>query len=256
MCIKLIAQGINCRGMMKISVIVPAFNEEKLLAGVLGNLRSSMRSFERPGWESELVVCDNNSTDRTAEIARSCGAMVVFEPVNQIARARNRGASIASGEWLIFVDADSWPCPDLFARIADAIESGRLVGGGSVIQFDRQVWWTEFLLACWNRLSRFKGWAAGSLVFCDASAFRAVGGFNQELFVSEEIDLSKRLLAWGKSSGRGMRIIPDFPMKTSARKTELYTLGEHFRFFLANILNFGRTVRRREECPIWYDGRR
>lgn len=94
---------------MKISVVVPAFNEERLLAASLRHLQGAMSVFVRRGWTSELIVCDNNSTDRTAQIARVAGAQVVFEPVNQISRARNTGAAHAQCDWLIFVDADSYP---------------------------------------------------------------------------------------------------------------------------------------------------
>ncbi|HEX6156752.1 MAG TPA: glycosyltransferase, partial [Burkholderiales bacterium] len=70
---------------MKVSIVVPAFNEERLLAGSLAAIRQAMGAFD----DAELIVCDNNSTDRTAEIARAAGARVVFEPLNQIGRARN-----------------------------------------------------------------------------------------------------------------------------------------------------------------------
>ena len=122
---------------MKVSVVVPAFNEERLLAGSLAAIRDAMRAFDQDGGMSELIVCDNNSTDRTAEIARAAGATVVFEPVNQIARARNRGAAAASGDWLVFVDADSYPSKGLFE---DAREVGGAVGGVVVAddQFERK----------------------------------------------------------------------------------------------------------------------
>lgn len=107
---------------MKLSVVVPAFNEERLLAGTLQHLEAGIGVFERRGWASELIVCDNNSTDRTAEIARRAGARVVFEPVNQISRARNAGARAASGDWLIFVDADSSPTPELFEDAVAVIQ--------------------------------------------------------------------------------------------------------------------------------------
>ena len=76
---------------MRISVVVPAFNEQRLLPGALSSIRAAAEGFARLGWESELIVCDNNSTDRTAEIAKGAGAEVVFEPVNRIGRARNAG---------------------------------------------------------------------------------------------------------------------------------------------------------------------
>jgi len=102
---------------LKISIIIPAFNEERLLGRTLENINGLRPVFTRAGIETELIVCDNNSTDRTAEIARAAGAAVVFEPENQIARARNRGASEASGEWLLFIDADSHPSAELFAEV-------------------------------------------------------------------------------------------------------------------------------------------
>ena len=105
---------------LKLSVVVPAFNEERLLAATLGSIRSAALSFDG-AWSWELIVCDNNSTDRTAEIARAAGATVVFEPINQIARARNRGAAAATGDWLIFVDADSYPTRELLEEVRKAI---------------------------------------------------------------------------------------------------------------------------------------
>ncbi|MBC8003033.1 MAG: glycosyltransferase, partial [Opitutaceae bacterium] len=105
---------------MKISVIVPAFNEEKLLAESLLSMKMAMKAFQTREWDTELVVCDNNSKDGTAEIARSAGAIVVFEPVNQIARARNCGAAVATGDWFVFVDADSRPTAELFNAVAEA----------------------------------------------------------------------------------------------------------------------------------------
>src|SRR5438105_2366417 len=99
---------------MLISIVVPAFNEERLIGDTLRSIATAAKVFASRAWETELIVSDNNSTDRTSEIARAAGAKVVFEPVNQIGRARNRGAEAASGDWLIFVDADSHPSGELF----------------------------------------------------------------------------------------------------------------------------------------------
>src|SRR5437016_2114818 len=98
-------------------------------------MRSAMEAFAERGWPAELIVCDNNSEDRTAELARAAGARVVFEPVNQIARARNTGAARAAGEWLIFIDADSQPSRELFAEAADAMQGGRCLAGGATLAF-------------------------------------------------------------------------------------------------------------------------
>jgi glycosyltransferase involved in cell wall biosynthesis len=83
----------------------------------LQSIRCAASAFSQVGWEHEIIVCDNNSTDRTGELARAEGARVLFEPVNQISRARNAGAAVANGQWLVFVDADSFPSVELFAEM-------------------------------------------------------------------------------------------------------------------------------------------
>src|SRR6266851_5811868 len=178
---------------MRISIVVPAFNEERLFADSLRSMRCAMEAFTERGWPAELIVCDNNSDDRTAEIARAAGARVVFEPVNQIARARNKGAAHAAGEWLIFVDADSHPSRELFAEAAEAMQGGRCLAGGATLEFPGGAASARLWLALWNAVSRTTRWAAGSFSFCEAAAFRELGGFSQELYAGEEVDLFRRL---------------------------------------------------------------
>ena len=103
---------------MKVSVVIPAYDEERLLGGTLARVRAAAEAFSRRGWEWEAVVCDNHSSDRTAAVARAAGARVAFEPINQIGRARDTGARAAMGEWLVFIDADSLPSPGLFSASA------------------------------------------------------------------------------------------------------------------------------------------
>src|SRR5881397_2863013 len=112
-------------------------------------IQAALPAFTGAGFEPELIVCDNNSTDRTAELARAAGARVVFEPVNQISRARNAGAAAASGDWLVFVDADSRPSPGLFAELAGAIASGQVLGGGSTVAFADAQAAPRLVLAAW-----------------------------------------------------------------------------------------------------------
>jgi glycosyltransferase involved in cell wall biosynthesis len=241
---------------VKISVIVPAFNEEKLIAESLRRLNYARQAFSGRGWPSEVIVCDNNSTDRTAELARAAGANVVFEPINQIARARNRGAQAASGDWLVFIDADSYPCPGLFADVADAIASGRYLAGGSTIHLDGCQWRARFVTRLWNLISRGTHFMAGSFIFCEACVFRRLGGFNVELFASEELDLSKRLKRAAADSGKQIVILYRHPLTTSARKLHLYSAWEYLRFLGRTVLGLGRTLKSAKECHIWYDGRR
>jgi glycosyltransferase involved in cell wall biosynthesis len=241
---------------VKVSVVVPAFNEERLLAGSLAAIREAMRVFEEAGWQSELIVCDNNSSDRTAEIARAGGATLVFEPVNQIARARNTGAAQASGDWLVFVDADSQPSTGLFSEVLEQILAGRCLAGGATVTFETSDPLIRLWIVFWNALSRAARWAAGSFIFCDAQAFREVGGFSQELYAGEEIDLFRRLKRLARRGGRRIVILHRHPLRTSGRKALLYTKRELFVFMLKTLVFAGRTLRDRKACYAWYDGRR
>jgi len=233
----------------RISVVVPAFNEERLLSATLANL---LRVVPEP---REIIVCDNNSTDRTADIARAAGATVVFEPLNQISRARNRGAAAATGDWLLFVDADSSPSKNLLEDTFAAMQTGCLAGGATV-EFDSRDLVVRFWLALWNSASRLMKWAAGSYIFCEAAAFRELGGFSEALYAGEELDLFRRLKRLARRRGGRIVILHRHPLLTSDRKARLYSTREHLAFLLKTLLTAGRTLRRREDCAVWYDGRR
>jgi glycosyltransferase involved in cell wall biosynthesis len=241
---------------LKISVVIPAFNEEKLIAASLAAVRQAMSSFSDKGWEIETIVCDNNSTDHTAELARAAGAIVVFEPVNQIARARNRGAVAASGDWLVFVDADSYPSPELFAEVAAAIESGSCLFGGVTVKMQGRHPIARIGSAIWNLISRIGKLAAGSFIFCETAAFRLIGGFDTRFFASEEIDLSLRLKKIARATGKRAIILHCHPILTSDRKVHLYSSRELLRLLLRSLFAPRRTLRSREACHAWYDGRR
>jgi glycosyltransferase involved in cell wall biosynthesis len=242
---------------MRVSVVLPAFNEEKLLPAALAAVREAASAFTSRGWEWECVVCDNNSTDGTAAVARAGGATVVFEPVNQIGRARDAGARVATGDWLVFIDADSTPSSALFASIAERIASGRALGGGSTVELEPGTpRYARFVCGLWNLWSRLAGWAAGSCVWVQAEAFRAVGGFGTEYYAGEEVFLSRRLKTLARRSGRRFVILADHPLRTSSRKLKLYTLTEAGRFFFRMLFTAGRAAKRPDACHIWYDGRR
>jgi cellulose synthase/poly-beta-1,6-N-acetylglucosamine synthase-like glycosyltransferase len=80
---------------MLIPVIIPAFNEEKILGQTLDRIKLAFNENQNNGLSWEIIVCYNNSIDRSAEIASQKEAKLAFEPINQISRARNTGAGIA-----------------------------------------------------------------------------------------------------------------------------------------------------------------
>lgn len=241
---------------MHLSIIIPAFNEERLIEHCLYSISASLAENNRPGFTSEIIVVDNNSTDSTAELARQAGAQVIFEPINQIGRARNAGAAVAAGDWFLFVDADSILSPGLLADILRLIEDDKSVGCGSTVTMQGLPWWAHWMLQLWTRISILCRWAAGALVVCRSDAFRDVGGFNQELYAADEIDLSQQLKKWGRQRGLEFAILTRHPLETSSRKIQLYSAQEMAGQILRVILHPRRSLQDRTQLPIWYDGRR
>ena len=219
-------------------------------------IKQASQTFSQRGWEVEFIVCDNNSTDRTADIARTAGVMVVFEPINQISRARNTGAEAATGDWLVFVDADSHPSADLFVDVAEQMVSGLTLAGGSTLRMDEKSFNGSFALGMWNRISRWTKLMAGSFIFVEAEAFRLVGGFSHEWFAGEELDLSRRLIKLASKTDRRIVILHRYPLLTSARKIRLYTPWEHLKLLMRTLFSGGKSLRNRESSHYWYDGRR
>ena len=104
-----------------ISFIIPAYNEDALLGQTLRALRAAA---DGVGEEFEIIVADEGSTDRTAEIAREFGAAVVSVNRRQIAAARNAGAAAARGKYLFFIDADTIVTESPLRRAIDAMRDG------------------------------------------------------------------------------------------------------------------------------------
>jgi glycosyltransferase involved in cell wall biosynthesis len=241
---------------MHLSIIIPAFNEERLIGRCLESVSTSLVHNHKPGLKADVIVVDNNSTDRTAQLARQAGACVVFEPINQIGRARNTGAAAATGDWLLFLDADSLLNPGLLADILAMIEAGKTVGCGSTLAMDGLLWWANGIFHFWRGMSILFGWAAGALIVCRHDAFRDVGGFPLDLYALEEIQLSKRLKAWGRPRGLRFTILSKHPLETSSRKVTLYSPREIAVQMLRVFLRRKRTLRDKALLSVWYDGRR
>lgn len=241
---------------MYLSIVIPAFNEERLIERCLQSISTSLEANLTSGFTSEIIVVDNNSTDNTATLARQAGAHVVFEPINQIGRARNAGAAEATGDWLLFLDADSVLNPGLLADILRTIEDDRSVGCGWTLRMQGIPRWANSILQLWMGASILFRWASGAMLVCRSDAFRDVGGFTQELYAAEEIRLSKQLKRWGRQCGLQFTVLTQHPLETSARKVALYSVGEIAGQILRVILHPRRTLQDKKQLSVWYDGRR
>jgi glycosyltransferase involved in cell wall biosynthesis len=233
--------------MASISFIIPAYNEERLLGRTLSAIDQAARALGEP---VEVIVVDDASTDRTAEIARVHGARVVSVKCRQIAATRNAGAKEANGEMLVFVDADTVVTEAAVRAAAAAMRAGA-VGGGCAFRFDgRLPPYGRVLAAVVVPLYRVLGLASGCFLFCTREAFRAVGGFDETLFGAEEAAMSRVLRRQGRF------VILRESVTTSGRKLRAYSGREVLGILLRLALAGPKGVRRPDGLDVWYGERR
>ena len=231
------------------SVIIPAYNEEALLPATLSGLHLAMDSIPHKG---EIIVVDNNSTDDTKNIAKKFNTRLVFEPFRQIAKARNAGAREARSDFLIFLDADTILRPQLLQKAIELLNSGEYCGGGTLINYDSHLpFFAGSLVKTWNWLSRAGKLAAGSFIFCLASGFKDIGGFDERIYAAEEISFSRKIKSWGKKNNLLFTIIDDQAVITSGRKFYWYS-SLQIGFLLLLFTVFPFALRNRSLCNFWY----
>lgn len=228
-----------------ISIIIPAYNEEGLLAGTLRAVRASA---EAAGVPHEIIVVDDGSTDRTASIARAHGARVVSVKVRQIAAARNAGAAGAAGDLLIFVDADTIVPPEVLLGAIVAVREGAVGGGSGARQDSNDPRWGPPVMAMASWLMRTAGWAAGCFMFVRTDVFRLAGGFDERYFAGEEIHLSRAVKKHGRFVILRDRVV------TSGRKGRMFTGWQILSQFAMAL--WPGTLKRRHRLGLWYDGQR
>jgi glycosyltransferase involved in cell wall biosynthesis len=224
---------------MVISVVIPAFNEEADLGGCLSALAAQTLS---PSL-FEAIVVDNGSTDATAEIAQRFVPMLPFRvvslPRRSISAARNYGASLAKGRELVFLDADCRPNPNwLRDFVALAPENG-IRGCHYQIPLD-STWvgrvWTEFQA---RAVTGSVSFVPGGGLFISKSNFVALGGFNEQVETSEDIELCTRAKNNGLSitSHPALAVVHDGTPRTIIQFYRQHSWhGEHvLRNFIENL---------------------
>lgn len=171
---------------MRISIIIPTLNEAQGLPSLLAQLKKLSE-----GTPTEIIVADGGSTDGTAGLARQAGAQVVVTNPGR-ARQMNLSASIANGDVLLFLHADTKLPPDAIAHVSSAIWRGACWGRFNVRISGRPVM-LRIVAALMNLRSRLTGIATGDqALFVTRHAFDAVGGFPDQPLM-EDIEITHRL---------------------------------------------------------------
>lgn len=197
--------------MKTVSIIIPTLNEEDYLPGLLEAIR---RQTQPP---LEVIVADAGSSDRTAEIALRAGFRVV--PGGRPARGRNAGAAAALGDILLFLDADVLPAPDFLVRaLEEFIRRGLDTAtfpvqplGGNLTDAIFHEAANVFIQATCS----FNPHAPGFCILSRRRTHEGIGGFDEALYLSEDHDYVRRVVAQGGRFG-----ILHVPIPVSVRRLE------------------------------------
>lgn len=240
-------------GKPKISLIIPAYNEDKFLGKTLDSVQKAKSVYKYRALV-EIIVVNNCSTDDTEKIARSFDAQVVLEKERRIASVRNRGAQIAEGEIIGFLDADSCITPNMFNSIDHAMSSDQYIGGGTDIKIDRRSLGISCTYCITTYPARWLLGIAGGLIFTDKKTFQELGGFDESLYCAEDSKFVLDLKKYGKRKGKKFKIITNDYVTSSARSFDRF--GDWFYFKnLPRILFSMKSVFKDKEFAkkYWYN---
>lgn len=235
---------------MKVSVIVPAHNEEAFLPKCLDAIDAAVAQTQH---EVETIVVLNRCTDGTEAIARTRATQVVYEDAKNLSIIRNAGAAAATGEILITIDSDSYMHPQTFDTVVNKLDSGRYIGGGTLVKMERLSLGIILSVVSVMPYLLWHGVSFG-MFWCRKADFDAVGGFNLEFISIEDLDFAKRLKAYGKTKKQRFGMILAAPIVTSCRKFDQF--GDWY--FFRNP-KFVHTLFRGHDRPaadaFWYEAR-
>lgn len=212
---------------MKFSVIIPAYNEEQYLPRLLDSIEVARSNYSGGPAAVEVIVADNDSTDRTAEVAAAHGARVVRVEKRRIAAARNGGGRAAKGEIVCFIDGDSAVHPQTFDAINRSIESGRYVGGSTGLTLERKSLGLLVTYCLGAPLALITRMDAG-VIFCRREDFEAVGGYDESRLYAEDLLFLMALRRLGKNRGQRLTRLPQIKALGCTRKFDQFGDWHYF----------------------------
>ncbi len=119
---------------IKISIVIPAHNEEKYIGKCLDSILKASKSFEN---QVEIIVVLNRCTDRTEEIAKSYNCILLKNSDKNLSKIRNAGVDIARGKIIVTIDADTQMNEHVLSKAVENLITGKYIGGGVTGKFER-----------------------------------------------------------------------------------------------------------------------
>ncbi|MCK5230390.1 MAG: glycosyltransferase [Desulfobulbaceae bacterium] len=184
--------------MIIVSIIIPAKNEETNIERCL----RSIFSIEYPRDKYEVIVVDNGSTDATIEKVRAFGANVYSKPeLSTISAVRNFGAKMSKGNILCFLDADCTVSKYWLKKASIYFNNTNIVCFGSSPGIPEKSTWVEKTWVIVRESSQEvceRNWQESTNMFIRREVFNKVNGFNEKLTTCEDVDLSYKIIQYGK----------------------------------------------------------
>lgn len=175
-----------------ISIIIPTYNEAGNILKLIQYLLNALNKNEKP----EIIVSDGGSADATISIAQKAGAKAVVSPKKGRAAQMNFGASLALGDILYFIHADTFPPLSFIGDINKAIVEGYALGRYRT-KFDSN----KPLLkvnAFFTRYDLFMCYGGDQTLFITSKLFNQLQGFKEDMMIMEDYDLVNRARQFGK----------------------------------------------------------
>jgi glycosyltransferase involved in cell wall biosynthesis len=205
----------------RFSLVIPARNEEAYLPRLMDTVDDASNRYRGGAETIEVIVADNASTDRTAEIADERGCRVTRVEKRVIAAVRNGGARTARGHILAFLDADSQMHPETFNAIDRALETGKVVGGSTGVRMERMsfgIALTYILLVPMVWLTKMDT----GVVFCRREDFETLGGYCEELKFAEDVRFLLDLMRLGRPRREKLTRLRSVKAVASTRKFDRF----------------------------------
>jgi glycosyltransferase involved in cell wall biosynthesis len=238
-----------------ISVVIPAHNEEAFLVPCLEAVKRAASALPGGPGGVEIVVVANRCTDRTVEIAAGFGAQVVENDARSIAQVRNAGVRASRGGIVVTIDADSVMSEHALREVAEMLETGKCIGGGTRVRFSRMSLgiFCSALYVAWNLIPvmlRNKAALSGGMFWFRRRDFDAVGGFDESLVSLEDMDFAVRLNRLGISRGLKFGTLKHSYIVTSSRKFDKF--GDWYLIRNRKLTKRIFTGRDREAADAFY----
>lgn len=243
--------------MIRHSLVIPAFNEAKLLPRLLDTLDVARERYRHGAAAIEVIVADNSSTDTTPEIARERGCRVARVEKRCIAAARNGGAAVANGEVLCFLDADSQIHPDTFNAIDEALTRHTVIAGATGVHLERWSLGIALTYCMFMPMVILTGMDTG-VVFCRRADFLTIGGYDERREFAEDVAFLWALRRLGRSRGAKLIRLTQVKAITSTRKFDRHGDWHYFTKVIPGALPSLLSPARRSKMAqeYWYPDER